>query len=125
MKSMKLKPLEYAFCNLYARGGYTETECVAMTYIQAGKKPPKNLYIKAKSLLKQDRVIGYIAYMREEIEKVTLVDAVWVRQELVGIVKNGKHTDARGALDLINKMNGYYEKDNQQKQGNVTLEMKF
>ena len=120
-----LKPLELTFAEAYASGGYTPDECVAIAYLRQGKKVPKNKSGAAHRLLKKKHVAAHIAYLRKEHERVAMIDAAWVRKELIAIVKNGKDSDKRGALDQLSRMNGYYEKDNEQKKDAVTVQMSF
>ncbi len=126
MDTLDIKPIEIRFAQFYAAGGFTIYECVERTLALSDKKrKPNTMSSLGSKWLKKEAVQAYIAYYRDELLKKSLIDADWIRQELVTIVRQGKHADARGALDTLNKMNGYYAKDNEQQQANVTLQMEF
>ncbi len=124
MKSHILKPIEYLFAKYYARGGYTREECLMLAHEQTGKDLPKNLSAKASRWSNRPDIMGYVKYQRREYEKQSKIDAQWLRQELVDIIKFGRSSEKRQAIETLAKMNGYFDKDNQQK-AQVTLNMEF
>ncbi len=84
----------------------------------------KNNGTKGSALMKRVDIQHRINDLNAEFDKRVAVNADWIRGQLVDEIVNNKG-DKMKAIDVLNKMNGNYEKDNEQKQGNVTLEMKF
>ncbi len=88
-----------------------------------------------------------VAELRERHSKAADVDAKWIREQLVKVVdkssqaipvmikvdgelvESGEYkydsAGVKGALDILNRMGGHYEKDNEQKQQAIELKMTF
>ena len=119
-----MKPSWERYCQLVASGKYNYTEA----YKKVHGKNVKNPSGKANKLNNKPLVQFRVSELQEEFAVKNGIDADWVRKELIRIVGESKRTgdfaNTRGALDMINKMSGNYEKDNQQK-GQVNLTMEF
>ena len=134
-----MKPQHERFCQLMAGGRHTQTSAM----VESGYTP-KTSRAGANKLLAKDNIKARIAELQERHTKASDVDANWIRRELVKLHekssqgvpvldKEGNETgewkyDSSGAnkaLDTLNRMGGHYEKDNKQKQSEITLKMEF
>ena len=120
-----MKPAHERFAQLLASGRHTQVSAYIETYGDKGKKM-KNPTSNAHTLAKKPIIKFRIKEIQEEYALKAGVSAEWVLNKLVDIVEGAgmPAKDVKGALDTINKMSGYYEKDNQQK-ALTTLKMEF
>jgi len=125
------------FCQEYVANGGNATNAYKAAY-STGNMKPETINNKGYKLTKQDDIWARISEIRKKIEEKSNVSAVWVRERLVEIVErcmqaepifdaDGKPTgeykfDSSGAnkaIDTINRMQGYYEKDNKQSKAEI------
>ncbi len=139
-KTMKVKHAR--FCQIVARGDLTATEA----YLASGYKN-KNAGDSASRLMAKPEIKAKILELQKKHAVATTTDAEWIREQLKNVVDKSSSAvevmekvdgemqgsgefkyDSSGvnkALDTLNRMNGGYEKDNTQKQPNISLDMKF
>ncbi len=109
------------FASLMATGAYTMTQ--AHREVWGEKKGTKNGQ-GGSALMKRTDVMHRIADLQQQFNLRVGVNAEWIRGQLVNSIVHDTG-DKMKAIDTINKMNGYYEKDNEQKKQAITLEMQF
>ena len=74
--------------------------------------------------MKRKDVLHRIADLNDQFDKRVAINADWIGNQLMGEILNNTG-DKMKAIDTLNRMNGNSEKDNEQKQQAVTLEMSF
>lgn len=107
------------FSRLIASGAYTITSAHKAIF---GEK--KNNGAKGSQLMKREDVQRYIADLQAMFNKRIGIDADWIRKQLVDEIVEDTGNKLK-AIDTLNKMNGWYLKDNEQKQQDVQLNMTF
>ena len=123
-----MKKNKRLFCDLMATGLYDGFRAVETVW---GDKYDDS-YKEGQRLLCEPKIIRRIKLLSDSNEKMATNNAVWTKNVLMGLVERaGVMEDGvydpnviRYALDMLNKMNGAYEKDNQQK-ADVSLTMQF
>lgn len=119
----KLNERQRKACELYASGTHTQTSArTGAGYKSNGDRPAASKFFKQKHLAK------YLKQLRKQNAVKAGVTAEWIRKELVEVHQQAKevgdHSGCKAALDTLNRMNGNYEKDNEQ-QSRVSLTMEF
>lgn len=109
------------FASLMATGAYTMTSAHREVY---GEKKGYKNGAGGSKLMKRKDVKHRIADIMAQFDKRVGINADWIRSQLVNEIVHNVG-DKMKAIDTINKMNGYYEKDNEQKKQAVTLNMAF
>lgn len=119
-----MKPQIRRFCELVASGMYTNTAAA----IEAGYSP-KTARSQASTLLTKPNIQNYIKDLQEQHAKAVNIDAEWCRKELIRVkqlaIDTGDLSNAAKSIDLLNRMGGYYAKDNEQQQAQITINTKF
>lgn len=134
-----MKPQMITFCKLIAAGRHTNKAAA----IEAGYSP-RTAGEQASKLLRKVKIQEQIAEFKEQFNARVNIDADWIRNELISLHekcsqavpvldKKGNPTgeykiDSAGsnkALDTLNRMSGYYEKDNNQKAAQITIKTEF
>lgn len=121
-----MKPAHERFSQLMASGRHTQSSAWLETHGNKKGLSPQQVTSRAYKLNKKPIIQFRIKELQEEYALKAGVSAEWVINRLVDMVESSmsSKSDVKGALDTINKMSGYYEKDNQQK-ALTTLKMEF
>jgi len=116
------------FCDLMATGMYDELRAVETVWGDKYEDAREQGYY----LMAKKKVVARIDHLKQSNELLATTPQVWTKNVLVSLIERaGVQEDGmydpnviRYALDMLNKMNGAYEKDNQQK-ADVSLKMVF
>lgn len=124
-----MKKNKRLFCDLMATEMYEDYHAVETVW---GDKYVDSQE-KADALMADDKVIAMIAKVKKAHSTRGTISKTWIKNTLVGLVDIAQSIGAsefydpntiRYALDMLNKMEGNYEKDNQQR-ADVSLTMQF
>ena len=116
------------FCELMATGMYDGALSVEMVWGLIYDDPAS----KAEYLLAKKNVSKRVAQLKSSNEALSLVTRTWISNKLVTLIETADNkvdgvydpNTIRYSLDMLNKLNGYYEKDNIQK-ADVSLTMHY
>lgn len=116
------------FCELIATDMYDGALAIELVYGLVYENPS----YKANELLATTSISRRIAQLRASNDKLSQVTRTWISNKLVRLIEGADDKDngtydpstIRYALDMLNKVNGYYEKDNIQK-ADVSLTMNY
>ena len=135
-----MKPKIAKFCELIAVGGMNQTECaLAVGYAK------KRAVGQASRLLTREDVKEEIKRLQDKYAIDSTTEAKWIREQLKDVIAKSSQAvevmqkvdgemvgtgeykyDSPGvnkAIDILNRMNGGYERDNNQKQAVVSFKM--
>jgi len=80
-------------------------------------------------MLAKSNIKAYVKDLQEQHAKAVNTDAEWMRKELLKMqqlaIDKGDLANANKTIDMLNRINGHYEKDNTQKNDNINLKMEF
>ena len=130
MKKRKLTVKQEKFCQEYVANGGKASDAYRAAYSAQDMKP-ETINNKAYILTKKGEIWARISDLRKKIEEESNVSAVWVRKKLIELVDRCMQAEAvldsegmptgeykfdssgaNKAIDTLNRMQGYYEKDN-------------
>ncbi len=121
MKQRNLTPKQEKFCH-----AYLATSNATTAYKEAYST--KNMKLKtiterASRLLREYNVSTMLVQLRGKIEDEGILTFTEIQKMLSDRAKEEMNGDGLKSIDILNKMAGNYEKDNNQKSENITFRM--
>ena len=120
---MKLTPKEELFCQEFVKCG-NATQAFKKSYSTANKKP-KSINEMASKLKAKVKVVSRIEELQAMLLDGQILQAKEIQILLSDRVREELDSDGLKAVDILNKMQGNYEKDNGQKREKETISVTF
>lgn len=116
---MKLKQKHELFCQEYIQDGNGAQSAIRAGYAVKGANA------HGSRLLANDSIRARIEELRAELESSKIATAKEIQELLTERFRSEVDSDGLKAIEIINKMQGNYEKDNSQKEKKESISVTF
>ena len=119
---MKLTPKQEAFCHEYIKTG-NASEAYRRAY-NTKKMKSRTITERASRLLKEYNISTTLVSLRKKIEDKGILSFKEIQKMLSDRAKEELNSDGLKSIDILNKMAGHYEANNEQLKPDAVTEIK-